>query len=118
MTATENEDRRIVYSSEHGRMCPGCGNPASRCTCRRRQAPAPGDGVVRVARSTRGRKGKVVTVVTGLPLDAGGLQKLARELKQRCGSGGTVKDGVIEVQGDHGDLLFKELEERGYRVKR
>jgi len=73
---------------------------------------------VRVARSTRGRKGKVVTVVTGLPLDAGGLQKLARELKQRCGSGGTVKDGVIEVQGDHGDLLFKELEERGYRVKR
>ncbi len=118
MTAGGNQDRRIVYATGQGRMCPGCGNPASGCTCRRRAAPAPGDGTVRIARSTKGRKGKVVTVVTGVPLDAGGLQQLGRELKQRCGSGGTVKDGAIEVQGDHGDLLFKELVARGYKVKR
>jgi len=118
MTATRNEDRRIVYSTGHGRMCPGCGNPASGCTCRRGATPPQGDGIVRIARSTKGRKGKVVTVITGIPQDLDGLQRLAKELKQRCGSGGTVKDGAIEIQGDHGDQLVKELQARGYRVKR
>ncbi len=118
MKATRKEDRRIVYSTGQGRMCPGCGNPADRCTCRRTEAAPGGDGTVRVARSTKGRKGKGVTVITGVPLDHDGLRKLAKQLKQKCGSGGTVKDGVIEVQGDHRDLLVEELQGQGYRVKR
>jgi translation initiation factor 1 len=99
-------------------MCPVCGNPASKCTCRRKEAAAAGDGIVRVARSTKGRKGKGVTVITGIALDHDGLRSLAKQLKQKCGSGGTVKNGVIEIQGDHRDLLVKELEGQGYRVKR
>jgi len=74
--------------------------------------------MVRVGRETKGRKGKGVTVITGLPLDDEGLRRLARELKQRCGTGGTVKNGVIEIQGDHRDMLVEELAKRGYKPKR
>ena len=77
-----------------------------------------GDGVVRVGRETKGRKGKGVTVITGLPLAHDELARLATRLKKRCGSGGTVRDGVIEIQGDHRDLLVTELDGLGYRVKR
>ena len=77
-----------------------------------------GDGVVRVARETKGRKGKGVTLIRGLPLPAAELSRLAKELKQRCGSGGTVKSGVIEIQGDHRDELVSELSNRGFTVKR
>ena len=73
---------------------------------------------MRVGRSTKGRKGKGVSVITGVPLSGAALDQLARELKQRCGSGGTVKDGVIEIQGEHRDLLVTELQNRGYRAKR
>jgi translation initiation factor 1 len=75
-------------------------------------------GVVRVGRQTQGRSGKGVTVITGLPLNEADLEKLARELKQRCGSGGTVRDGVVEIQGEHRDTLVAELTKRGYTVKR
>ena len=77
-----------------------------------------GDGIVRIGRETKGRKGKGVTVITGLPLDEPGLQKLATDLKRRCGAGGTVKGNTIEIQGDHRDLLVAELTARGYTVKR
>jgi translation initiation factor 1 len=77
-----------------------------------------GDGVVRVGRETKGRKGKGVTVVTGLRLGEAELSVLARRLKKRCGAGGTVKDGVIEVQGEHRDTIVSELESQGYQVKR
>ena len=77
-----------------------------------------GDGVVRVGRETPGRKGKGVTVVTGLPLLDEQLAKLAGELKRKCGAGGTVRDGVIEIQGEHREVLVAELEKRGYRVRR
>jgi translation initiation factor 1 len=80
-------------------------------------APA-GDGIVRVRREVKGRGGKTVTAVMGLPLDADALADLATELKRRCGTGGTAKDGVILIQGDHVGLLIDELEKRGYRVKR
>jgi translation initiation factor 1 len=73
---------------------------------------------VRVGRQTKGRKGKGVTVITGLPLAAAELQQLGKELKQRCGAGGTTRDGVIEIQGDHRDLLVEELQKRGYAAKR
>ena len=107
----------LVYSSDHGRMCRECGRPQADCSCGQQSAPK-GDGVVRVGRSTKGRKGKGVSVITGVPLSGAALDQLARELKQRCGSGGTVKDGVIEIQGEHRDLLVTELQNRGYRAKR
>ena len=113
-----DENSRMVYSTGHGRMCPGCRKPVAQCTCRKPQDTPKGDGVVRVGRETKGRKGKGVTVITGVLLDHNGLQTLAKQLKQKCGSGGTVKNGVIEVQGDHRDLLVEELCKMGYKAKR
>ena len=109
----------IVYSSEQGRMCPQCSQPRKQCRCSTSAGrPAPGDGIVRISRQTKGRKGAGVSLVTGLPLEAGELKALAKELKQKCGSGGTVRDGVIEIQGDHRDLLLTLLEQRGYKAKK
>ena len=79
---------------------------------------APADGIVRVGRETKGRKGKVVTILTGLPVRGQELAALARELKALCGAGGTVRDGVVEIQGDHRDRIVRALEDRGWRVKR
>lgn len=118
VTTRQSDDYRLVYSSEQGRICPGCGQPAGKCSCRASKAPPPGDGIVRVGRETKGRGGKSVITISGLPLDGEKLKTLAGELKRRCGTGGTVKDGVIEIQGEHRDLLVGELEKRGYRVKK
>ncbi|MDX1756554.1 MAG: translation initiation factor Sui1 [Marinobacter sp.] len=107
----------LVYSTDQGRMCPGCRNPLDDCTCRQPQLPA-GDGVVRVSRETKGRKGKGVTLVTGIPLAEKELKALAKTLKARCGTGGTVKDGVVEIQGDQRDVLVPLLEQKGWTVKR
>ena len=107
----------LVYSTEHGAMCPQCGHPKKQCACSQRKSLPKGDGIVRVSRETKGRKGKDVTIISGLPLDEAAIQTLAKQLKQRCGSGGTVKDGVIEIQGDHRSLLMTELTAQGYRVK-
>ncbi|NCT81731.1 MAG: translation initiation factor Sui1 [Comamonadaceae bacterium] len=109
----------LVYSTDFGRACPGCGRPVAQCACQARARPA-GDGVVRVSRETAGRKGKGVTVVRGLLLDDAALAVLAKQLKAACGSGGTVKDGVVEIQGDHADKLVAWLKARpeGWTVKR
>ncbi len=80
--------------------------------------PTATDGVVRIRRESKGRGGKTVTVVTGIPLPVEALRELAGELKRRCGSGGTVKEGIVEIQGDHADLLLAELQTRGFTVKR
>jgi translation initiation factor 1 len=106
----------LVYSTDKGRICPDCRQPQAACRCRR-AAPAPATGAVRIQRQTHGRAGKVVTVISGLPLGAEALQELAKALKRRCGGGGAVKDGNIEIQGDHRALLQAELEQRGYKVK-
>jgi translation initiation factor 1 len=108
----------IVYSTEKGGMCPDCGNPLAECGCRKAGSAPKGDGTVRVGRETKGRKGKGVTVVTGLALPENGLLELASRLKRMCGSGGTVKDGVIEIQGEHRDKLVDELKKLGYPAKR
>lgn len=108
----------IVYSTEHGRICPGCGEPVARCRCGKKQPLPSGDGIVRVSRETKGRKGKGVTLISGVPLHPEGLKALAKALKARCGSGGTVKEGVIEIQGDHRERVEEALREKGYRVKR
>ncbi len=115
-----NSNGGLVYSTEHGRMCPGCGKPTGQCVCQRVKAETipPSDGVVRVSRETKGRKGKGVTLITGIPLGHDDLAKLATKLKRKCGAGGTVKAGVIEIQGDHRDLLVAELASQGYTVKR
>lgn len=118
MTTKTDRHSATVYSSEQGRICPACGRPSSGCVCRIKDNVPKGDGTVRVSRETKGRKGKGVTIITGVPLGQDGLANLARQLKQRCGSGGTVKNGTIEIQGDHRDLLVEELKKHGYQVKR
>ena len=109
----------LVYSTDRGRTCPGCGMPPAQCCCSAKYqvAAPPGDGIVRIARETKGRKGAGVTLVRGLALAPEKLKALAGQLKQRCGSGGTVKEGVIEIQGDHRQLLLAELERQGFKVK-
>jgi len=108
----------LVYSTSEGRICPDCSNPVDRCTCHRKTVSPKGDGIVRISRSIKGRKGKSVTIITGIPLVGDELKGLALKLKQRCGAGGTIKDGTIEIQGEHRDLLFSELTKLGYSVKR
>lgn len=114
-----NSNSRLVYSSDSGRICPGCKKPVSGCLCKKATAlNPPGDGIVRVGRETKGRKGKGMTLVTGVQLPTDQLKKLAKEMKQRCGTGGTLKDNVIEIQGDHRDVLIEMLQARGWTVKR
>ncbi len=98
-------------------MCPVCGNPATECVCRQKKAAPRGDGIVRIGRETKGRKGKGVTVITGIPLEETELKNLVKQLKAKCGAGGTVKDGIVEIQGDHRQMLFEELRSRGWTVK-
>ena len=116
---------RTVYTSGQGRICPDCSKPVDKCVCHRgkkkRKTPAPApskpDGIVRIGRSTKGRRGKGVTTVTGIPLTGDELKEVAQTLKGKCGAGGTVKDGIIEIQGEHRETLQKALEAMGYTVK-
>jgi translation initiation factor 1 len=109
----------LVYSTEGGRMCPACRHPLTECACAANQPAVPqGDGIVRVSRETKGRGGKAVTLVRGLTLDDAALAALGKRLRSACGAGGTLKDGVIEVQGDHVDRLVALLQAEGWRVKR
>jgi translation initiation factor 1 len=108
----------LVYSTETGRLCPACGNLVKECQCcgKTKSWPA-GDGVVRVSRQTKGRKGSGVSLISGLDLDEARLKKLAKQLKKLCGAGGTIKNGVIEIQGDHRDILVSNLVKMGYKAK-
>ncbi|HAE37359.1 MAG TPA: stress response translation initiation inhibitor YciH [Candidatus Riflebacteria bacterium] len=110
----------LVYSSGWGKMCPDCEKPIAQCACRKTGSAAPPckDGIIRVGRETKGRKGAGVTVVSGLPGSEDDLKKIAGELKKKCGAGGAVKDGQIEIQGEHRDRLVAELKKMGYRAKR
>lgn len=123
-------ERPVVYDSDLGRICPACQKPARGCICRGNKAgpqsahkrvvpqSAPkNDGTVRVSRDRRNRRGKTVTVVTGVPGHPAALEELATQLKRLCGCGGTAKDGVIEIQGDHRDLVLSKLIEMGYKAK-
>lgn len=111
-------DRGTVWSSDSGRTCPGCGQPADACVCREQAAAQPsGDGVVRISRETKGRRGKAVTVVRGLTLNGAEMDDLARELKRACGTGGAVKDGAVEIQGEKREQVAQMLRDRGFSVK-
>ena len=107
-----------MYTTGLGEICPGCRRPVGDCACRKPGGQPARDKTVRVSRETAGRKGKGVSVISGLPLGPAELEALAGELKRRCGSGGTVRDGRIEIQGDHRDLLVAELARRGYQARR
>ncbi len=110
-------EHRTVYSSEWGKMCPRCGKPIAQCICKK-AAPRPaGDGIVRVSRSSKGRAGKTVTLVSGVPLDDDGLRTLLGDLKRQCGAGGALKDGIIEIQGDHRAAVVEALKKQKYTVK-
>jgi translation initiation factor 1 len=110
----------LVYSTGLGAMCAGCRRPVAQCACKSAHGkPLRADaGAVRVGRQTQGRAGKGVTTISGLPLAPAALATLAGELKRLCGSGGTVKDGVIEIQGEHRERLVAELIRRGFVAKR
>ena len=109
----------LVYSTDSGRMCPECRQPLLQCHCAALAKAAPrGDGSVRVSRETKGRGGKAVTLVRGLPLDDATLAALGKRLRSACGAGGTVKDAVLEVQGDHVDRVLGWLQQEGFAAKR
>lgn len=107
----------LVYSTDGGQMCPECRRPLLQCICQAKAVPL-GDGAVRVSRQTKGRGGKSVTFIKGLALDAAALALLGKMLRTACGSGGTVKDGVIEVQGDHCEVVMEVLRNHGHHPKR
>ena len=107
----------LVYSTDSGRTCPECRQAVGHCICKSGKPRPAGDGVARVSRSAKGRGGKTVTLIQGLPLDDAALTQLGKQIKAACGSGGTVKDGVIEVQGDHRELVQRQLVDKGYTVK-
>lgn len=110
---------RLVYSTDTGRICPDCSQPVAHCRCKALAAAArpAGDGIARVSRERQGRGGKTVTVVRGLPLADAELQALGKALRAACGSGGTARDGVIEVQGDHRERVLALLLARGFKAK-
>jgi translation initiation factor 1 len=108
----------LVYSTEGGRMCPACRERVGHCRCVRPGPAGASDGIVRVSHEAKGRAGKGVTLIKGLALEPGALSELARQLKTACGTGGTVKDGVIELQGDQCDVVIGSLVGRGLTVKR
>ena len=112
---------RLVYSTESGKICSSCQEPVSKCTCKKKKSKSQPnikiDGIIRVQREVKGRKGKTVTTVSGFQINADELKDLATQLKRRCGTGGSVKDGVIIIQGDHRNTLISELNSRGFKAK-
>ena len=115
---------KLVYSSESGRICPDCGKPVFSCVCKKKKnegnKPArryPEDGIIRIMRETKGHKGKTVTIIGNIPLKENELKEFAGKLKIRCGTGGTIKDGEIIIQGDHRQVILDEITRKGYRAK-
>ena len=123
-------DNPTVYTTQSGRICPDCGRPEGQCACKKKRPgpsreyqtakrpPVPKDGILRVQIESKGRGGKTVSLITGLVLSEEALKKLAGELKRVCGAGGAVKNGIIEIQGDHRDTLVEALKKLGYKAKR
>ena len=105
-----------VYSTDQGRICSGCNHPKASCECSSAGEPV-GDGIVRLQRQVKGRNGKPVTLITGLPLAGKDLKTLAKELKNKCGVGGSIEGSTILIQGDKRDRIKEVLEARGYPVK-
>ena len=105
-----------VYSTDKGRLCPNCSQSLDQCECKA-EKNYKSENFIRVSRETKGRKGKGVSLITGIGGSETEIKKLAKILKKKCNSGGSVKEGVIEIQGDHREKLKIELEKLGYTVK-
>ena len=120
MASLKDQLSGLVYSTEKGQLCPGCNEAIDACICSEldeQNRLAGLDGVVRIRRETSGRKGKGVTTVSGIPLPEAELKTLAKKLKKSCGTGGALKDGIVEIQGDHREKLKAMLEKEGFTVK-
>ena len=115
----DREKARVVYSTASGRICPGCGWPASACRCSSRTAdePVPVRVVAKLRVEKAGRGGKTVSVVYDLPRNAAFLKALCQELKRACGTGGTVMEGAVELQGDLRERIREHLLKKGFGVK-
>ncbi|MCK5148925.1 stress response translation initiation inhibitor YciH [bacterium] len=110
-------DSGMVYSTGAGRICPGCEQPVGSCLCDNSPILTESDGVIRISRESKGRGGKQVTIINGIVKSSAELKELARMLKMKCGSGGSIKDGEIILQGDKREAAKSYLESEGYRVK-
>jgi translation initiation factor 1 len=109
--------QQLVYSTDGGRHCPACGAVIKQCQCHQAATEVAADGIIRLQRQVKGRGGKPVVLITGLPLVGAELKALAKKLKTKCGVGGSIEEGVILIQGDKRELLMTELTALGYRVK-
>ena len=117
VTSEQSAGIGSVYSTELGRTCPECGKAKDKCVCKNESIPE-GDGIVRIQRETKGRKGKGVTLIMGVLLAPAELKKLAKELKQKCGVGGAVEEGGMEMQSEVREQMFDEMKQRGFTVKK
>ena len=106
---------RLVYSTDSGRLCPDCQKAIELCACEKNVLP--GDGNIKIKRETKGRGGKTVTTVSGIPLASNELKTFAKKMKQACGTGGSVKSGIIEIQGDQRGKILQFLKDQGYEAK-
>lgn len=116
----DRSNARTVYSTGAGRVCPGCGWPEADCKCSRRIGPdeaVPARITARLRMEKKGRGGKTMTVVYGLPRNSGFLKELTQELKRACGTGGTATEDGVELQGDLRDRVRDALQKKGYTVK-
>ena len=107
----------LVYSSESGRVCPECEQPLDACSCNHSANPKDGLKTVRVSLSSKGRKGKSVTLIKGLSMNPSELKAYAGKLKKKTGTGGSLKDGVIEIQGDYREKVAEILSKDGWEVQ-
>lgn len=117
-------ESRLVWSSDSGRICPECCKPVSSCICRKKKKesenPArkyPDDGIIRVMRETKGHKGKTVTIIGNTPFKENELKEFTKKLKARCGTGGSIKNNEILIQGDHRQVILDEIVKHGYKAK-
>lgn len=120
MSSLQDQLSRLVYSTETGRTCSDCGCALDQCICDQladEQRISSLDGIVRIRRETAGRKGKGVTTISGVALKEAALKDLLKKLKKRCGTGGALKEGVLEIQGDHREVIKEFLEHEGFKVK-
>lgn len=106
-----------VYSTDQGKICPQCNNPTTNCSCKQKKLSGNSDGIIRIRRETKGRKGAGVTIIDGLALENNALKLLVKKIKQACSSGGAIKEGSVEIQGEHREKVKVLLEKAGYTVK-
>jgi len=107
----------VVYSTDKGRLCPQCSNSSNQCTCKANATVYENNGYIQLSHETKGRKGKGVTLISGIPGTEKDIKAFAKKLKQKCNCGGSVKNGIIEIQGDHRTVLKEYLEKTNYKIK-